>query len=259
MNLIRTRTSFGGPAHAVASAPRPFTFMLGLTSRNWPRQGREDALLPSHILDPVSLEPASVTVQDRTDFALLRDAAKEIVYSRSRRDSEGRLLGTSPLAPSELVSQHLQRSRIPQHAFSESDRLLARRQEFSETEKAKSAVACYRDWRSLKITADDGQLNSGHPVIEAAIARAHSATSLRRMLTDPLGFVWGYALGWKPPSPLSQEEPLAFYNPTYGTGTRIAASDGCIARIKRRVRGSHADAGRVGPRGSCQPVYLTGN
>jgi hypothetical protein len=206
-----------GPAHAVASAPRPFTFMLGLTSRNWPRQGREDALLPSHILDPVSLEPASVTVQDRTDFALLRDAAKEIVYSRSRRDSEGRLLGTSPLAPSELVSQHLQRSRIPQHAFSESDRLLARRQEFSETEKAKSAVACYRDWRSLKITAHDGQLNSGHPVIEAAIARAHSATSLRRMLTDPLGFVWGYALGWKPPSPLSQEEPLALDNPTYGT------------------------------------------
>ena len=125
-----------GPAHAVASAPRPFTFMLGLTSRNWPRQGREDALLPSHILDPVSLEPASVTVQeDRTDFALLRDAAKEIVYSRSRRDSEGRLLGTSPLAPSELVSQHLQRSRIPQHAFSESDRLLARRQEFLRLKK----------------------------------------------------------------------------------------------------------------------------
>jgi hypothetical protein len=37
------------------------------------------------------------------------------------------------------------------------------------------------------------------------------------MLTDPLGFVWGYALGWKPPSPLSQEDPLALDNPTYGT------------------------------------------
>ena len=81
---------------------------------------------------------------------MLRDASNEIVYSRSRRDSEGRLLGISPLAPSEMASQHLQRSRIPQHAFSESDRLLARRQEFSETERAKSAVACYRDWRSLK-------------------------------------------------------------------------------------------------------------
>ena len=87
-----------GPAHAVASAPRPFTFMLGLTSRNWPRQGREDGLLPSHILDTALLEPASVTLQDRTHFAVLRDAANEIVYSRSRRDSEGRLLGTSPLA-----------------------------------------------------------------------------------------------------------------------------------------------------------------
>jgi hypothetical protein len=36
------------------------------------------------------------------------------------------------------------------------------------------------------------------------------------MLTDPLGFVWAYALGWKPPSPLSEEEPLALDNPTYG-------------------------------------------
>ena len=32
-----------GPAHTVASAPRRFTLMLGLTSRHWPRQGREDA------------------------------------------------------------------------------------------------------------------------------------------------------------------------------------------------------------------------
>jgi hypothetical protein len=206
-----------GPANTVASAPRPLTLMLGLTSRHWPRQGREDALLPSHILDPALLEPASVTVQDRTHFAVLRDAADEIVHSRSRRDSEGRLLGISPLATSEVASEHLQRSRTPQHAFSESDRLLARRQEFSETEGAKSAISCYRNWRSPKITAHDGLVNSGHPVIEAAIARAHSATSLRRMLTDPLGFVWGYALGWKPPSPLSQEEPLALDNPTYGT------------------------------------------
>src|ERR1035438_1266962 len=106
-----------GPAHAVASAPRPFTFMLGLTSRNWPRQGREDGLLPSHILDAALLEPASVTLQDRTHFAVLRDASNEIVYSRSRRDSEGRLLGTSPLASSEMASQHLQRSRIPQYAL----------------------------------------------------------------------------------------------------------------------------------------------
>jgi hypothetical protein len=206
-----------GPAHALASAPRPFTLMLGLTSRNWPRQGREDGLLPSHILDTALLEPASVTLQDRTHFAVLRDAAHEIVYSRSRRDSEGRLLGTSPLASSENAPEHLQRSRIPQHAFSESDRLLARRQEFSETERASSAVACYRDWRSLTITAHDGLLNCGHPVIEAAMKRPHSATSLRRMITDPLGFVWGYALFWKPPSRLSEEEPIALDNPTYGT------------------------------------------
>jgi hypothetical protein len=244
-----------GPAHAVASAPRPFTFMLGLTSRNWPRQGREDGLLPSHILDTALLEPASMTLQDRTHFAVLRDAASEIVYSRSRRDSEGRLLGISPLASSESAPEHLQRSRIPQYAFSESDRLLARRQEFSETERAKSAVACYRDWRSLKITAHDGLLNSGHPVIEAAIARAHSATSLRRMLTDPLGFVWGYALGWKPPSPLSREEPLALDNPTNGilvhellrlTAASLELNGGFAVASQKQVESALAEAiGRV--------------
>ncbi len=206
-----------GPAHAVASAPRPFVRLLGLTSRHWPRQSREDPLVPSHILNPALFESVSLTVQDRTYFSVLRDAASEIVYSRGRRDSEGRLLGTSPLLPSEIPSEHLQRSRIPQHAFSESDRLLARREEFSESEVARSAITCYRNWRSPEITAHDGLLTYGHPVIEAAIKRAHSATSLRRLLTDPLGFVWGYALGWKPPSTLSQEEPLALDNPTYGT------------------------------------------
>jgi len=244
-----------GPAHSVASAPRPFTFILGLTSRNWPRQGREDGLLPSHILDTAVLEPASVTVQDRTQFAVLRDSADEIVYSRSRRDSEGRLLGRSPLASCEIAVEHLQRSRIPQYAFSESDRLLARRQEFSETERAKSAVACYRDWRSLKITAHDGLLNSGHPVIEAEIMRAHSATSLRRMLTDPLGFVWRYALGWKPPSPLSQEEPLALDNPTYGTlvhellrltAASLELNGGFAVATQKQVESAIAEAiGRV--------------
>ncbi len=240
-----------GPAQSVASAPRPFTFILGLTSRHWPRQSREDALLPSHILDPALLEPASVTMQDRTHFAVVRDCANEIVYSRSRRDSEGRLLGTSPLAPSEIIAQHLQRSRIPQHAFSESDRLLARRQEFSETEKAKSAVGCYRNWRSPTITAHDGLLNSGHPVIEAAIMRAHSATSLRQMLTDPLGFVWGYALGWKPPSPLSQEEPLALDNLAYGilvhellrlTAASLESNGGFAAATRMRIESALAEA-----------------
>jgi PD-(D/E)XK nuclease superfamily len=240
-----------GPAHAVATAPRPFTFMLGLTSRNWPRQGREDGLLPSHILDPALLEPASVTLQDRTHFEVLRDAAHEIVYSRSRRDSDGRLLGTSPLALSEAASRHLQRSRIPHDAFSESDRLLARRQEFSETGRASSAVACYRDWRSLKITAHDGLLNSGHPVIEAAIEKPHSATSLRRMLTDPLGFVWRYALGWKPPSPLSLEEPLALDKPTYGTlvhevlrltAASLESSGGFAAATQNQVESAIAES-----------------
>ncbi len=43
------------------------------------RLGREDGLLPSHILD-TALLPASVTLEDRAHFAVLRDAAQEIVH-----------------------------------------------------------------------------------------------------------------------------------------------------------------------------------
>ena len=47
----------------------------------------------------------------------------------------------------------------------------------------------------------------------AALARTQSTTALQRLLRDPLGFVWRYALGWRStrlePEPL-QLDPIAF-------------------------------------------------
>lgn len=161
-----------GPAHAVASAPRPFTFMLGLTGRNWPRQGREDGLFPSHILDTALLEPTSVTLEDRTHFAVLRDAANQIVCSRSRRDSEGRLLGTSPLALSELASQHLQGSRIPEHAFSESAASA------SSAIPARKSIRAHQTRRSLLRRRDFASPEALHRMV------VHHANGLHKCVAD---------------------------------------------------------------------------
>jgi hypothetical protein len=51
---------------------------------------------------------------------------------------------------------------------------------------------------SPDVTAWDGQVPAGDAVVRAALEREQSATSLRRLLRDPLGFVWRYALGWRP-------------------------------------------------------------
>ena len=49
------------------------------------------------------------------------------------------------------------------------------------------------------VTAYDGAVRPGHPVLARALGRVHSATSLRSLLRNPLGFTWHYALGWREP------------------------------------------------------------
>ena len=46
-------------------------------------------------------------------------------------------------------------------------------------------------------TPHDGALRADHPAVARALARLHSATSLRLMVRDPLGFLWRYAMGMR--------------------------------------------------------------
>jgi RecB family exonuclease len=48
------------------------------------------------------------------------------------------------------------------------------------------------------MTPHDGAIRPNHPAIERAIAGLHSATSLKRLARDPLGFVWRDALDMRP-------------------------------------------------------------
>jgi hypothetical protein len=186
------------PAGHLAGAVRPWVRMLGLTTRSWPRRAADDPLLPDHIVPRARLEPTTVTENDRKLFQVISsNASGGCVLSRSRRNAQGGMLAASPLVPAGEVAV-LKRTRIPHHAFSESDRLRARPVEAAETPHLAAATACWRDWRRPEVTAHDGWVRPDHPVIRRAIDQVQSATSLRLLLRDPLAFVWRYALGWHP-------------------------------------------------------------
>jgi RecB family exonuclease len=193
------------PASHLAGAPRPRVRLLGLTSRSWPRANAEDPLLPDHILPRRQLDPDPVTARDRDIFRIIvGSAAGGCVLSFSRRDAQEKVLAPSPLLRGFAAATLLRRERTPQHAFSEADRLTVRPEEAAATPAIAAAARCAANWRRGSVTAHDGRIRRGHPVIRQAVLEIQSSTSLRRMLRDPLGFVWRYALGWRPAEPDAQ-------------------------------------------------------
>ena len=196
-----------GPASAIAAVPRPLCRLVGLTSRAWPRRAGEDPLLPNHIIAAERLDPLPVHEADRRDFrTILKLTEGEVVCSRARRDSEGRLNGISPLYPHRSGETWLAQSREPEHAASASDRLMARPQEFLRLPHAISALGTWLDWHRSELTGHDGLVRSDHSLLIRALDRRQSASSLVKLLRDPLGYLWTYGFGWRAPE--ETEEPL---------------------------------------------------
>jgi RecB family exonuclease len=204
------------PASELAASPRPFVRLLGLNSLCWPRLGSEDRLLPEHIIPGSALDPLPVAAADRRDFdTILRTTDREVVLSFARRDSGARRLGRSPLLHGMPEPLYMRRNAAPRHAMSECDRLLARPDEFTTAAQCVSALQCWHDWHRTEITAHDGLIRSGHPLITAILAQPHSASSLKSLLRNPLGYFWRYALGWRAP-PVAVD-PLIVDPQAFGT------------------------------------------
>jgi hypothetical protein len=201
------------PASHLAASPRPFTRLLGLTSRSWPRSENDDPLIPHHILSRRTLRPVTTAERDRQNFEVIRAGTRSVlVLSRSERSAKGSILSPSALWPANQIVR--KRDRIPEHAFSEPDRLLARPQDAGQLQHVRQTQLCWRNWhREATHTAHDGLVTANHPAIAAALARTQSTTTLQRLLRDPLGFVWRHALGWRSvrlePEPL-QLDPFTF-------------------------------------------------
>jgi hypothetical protein len=202
------------PASHLAASPRPFTRLLGLTSRSWPRSENDDPLIPDHVLSRRTLRPVTTSERDRLHFEVIRAGTRSVlVLSRPERNAKGSILSPSALW---LANQAVRkRDRIPEHAFSESDRLLARPQDAGQLQHVRQSQLCWRNWqRSGAHTGHDGLVTANHPAITAALSRTQSTTTLQRLLRDPLGFVWRYALGWR--SARLEPEPLQLDPFTFG-------------------------------------------
>ena len=225
------------PASALAASPRRFVRLLGFNSTRWPRGIAEDRLLSDHIVPTADLDPLPVAAADRRDFeTILATTERGVVLSHARRDEEGRLLGRSALllqgAPDEI---YLRRNAAPAHAFSETDRLMARPKEFRATPQAEAASTCWRNWWRPELTPHDGVIRPEHPALSAILQRKQSASSLRQLLRNPLGFVWRYGLRWRAPE--SSEDPLTldaramgdFVHRTLDVALRTLEEDGGLA------------------------------
>ena len=186
-------------AAELAAAPRPHVRLLGLASRSWPRGAREDPLLPDHVLNGATLHDRTVTEADRQAFAaILASTQAAVTLSRPRRDAEARRKAPSPLLRDlDDREASLPPRRLPEHAFSEADRRLARPDELDRDPHAQRARATWRAWHSGDLGPHDGVVRADHPQVLRALDRAHSATSLRKLLRDPQAFVWTYGLGWR--------------------------------------------------------------
>ena len=242
------------PASAIAAVPRPYTWLAGLTSRSWPRRASEDPLLPDHIIPAFRLDPLPVHQADRRDFeTIMAMTADELVCSRARRDSGGRINGVSPLYPRDVPELYLAQSQEPEHAASATDRLFARPVEFSALREARSALSAWIDWHTERVTAHDGKVRANHPLLLRALDRRQSASSLAKLLRDPLGYLWQYGFGWSAPDETDEPltlDPLAFGNLLHeilqgAIGLLEKRPGGFASASEEELRGAIAAAGDV--------------
>ena len=233
------------PASALAAEPRAYVRLIGLTSRAWPRRQAEDPLLPNHIIRSDLLDPLPVHEADRRDFeTILKTTTRQVVCSHARRDAQGRINGLSPLYPKSQPQVYRQRARIPEHAAGWSDRLFARPAEFSTLPVAQSALSCWIDWHTDRLTAHDGLVRRDHPLVVAALERRQSATSLTKLLRDPLGYLWTYGFRWQEPQ--ESEEPLLLDALAFGNLLHITLQK-AVDRLETIHPGGlgKADAGAI--------------
>jgi hypothetical protein len=184
-------------AEELASAPRKFAWLLGVTAGTWPRRAGLDPILPSYIVEPRLVDPDPMETADLRSLAIITAHAKEAVLSTGRLGSDGKSAHAASILPQVLKANIRHRDHLGRRALSEADRLLCRPQDLSGDTITSSASRTWKAWHSRALTPHDGSVGKQHPALSALLTRPQSATSLSRLLQDPLAYIWYYALGWR--------------------------------------------------------------
>jgi hypothetical protein len=182
-----------GPAVHLAAAPRAHVRLLGLTARNWPRAVAQDPLAPAGEGYASALDQVN---RDLLHYAVIAGAANGgLAVSRPRRSTDNAPLPPSRLWPAE--GRPVPRGRIPLHAYSEADRLLARPADAKREPRVAAALKCWRAWHDNDLTPYDGLIAAGDSAVDRALSGILSIGALGRLLRDPLAFVLLDACGWE--------------------------------------------------------------
>lgn len=195
-------------AENLASSPRSHVRLIGMTSHSWPRFDAEDALIPDHVIPSDELNPMPLHIMDEADWKTICTTTRKLSLSWPRRDGDGRRCEPSGLLSALDLEKAIElgRSRIAENTMSEDDRLFCRPEEFSTLPFATRANSVIANWYSSEWTEHDGIVSENHPRIIATLGKVQSATSLRKLLRDPIAFVWQYCLGFRAPE--YEDEPL---------------------------------------------------
>ena len=116
----------------------------------------------------------------------------------------------------------------------EADRLFARPAEFQTQATARSALECWIDWHTDRLTPHDGLMRRDHPLVALALARRQSATSLAKLVRDPLGYFWTYGFNWT--APQESEEPLQLDPVAFGNLLHLTL-ERTVTNLERTMSG----------------------
>ena len=185
------RVAFG-PLREIADARRANLWCLGMNAAWWPTPWSEDdTVLNEEEAEAIGLYATSPRARDIAHAHAARAGTSQaLVTSHPRSDEEGRSLIRSMIDPaSEGATQWRARAMAQQPTTPSPDTVLRRAQ----------AAQCFAAWHSNSLGAHDGMIRPDHRAISAVLDRPQSASSLRRLLRNPLGYVWRYALRWDEP------------------------------------------------------------
>lgn len=104
---------------------------------------------------------------------------------------------------------------------------------------AAAALGTWTDWHRERITAHDGRMRANHPLLLRALDRRQSASSLVKLLRDPLGYLWTYGFGWSAPE--ETDEPLSLDPLAFGNLLHEVLQE-AVTRLERRGSGGFANA-----------------